>query len=181
MHLGPGIRKKGNWQLSGGNLATSPDKTTKKVPHWEVQRKQSSNAAGNIMSSGGVKEENSLRSRQTGPSFLKGCQGLSMTQPPAPPASPHFPMFCIKFRSWSPFGHIANKKKIHERRKVLMWAYFRFSEIQEIMQNQPVLEETEREIYSDNLENETVPKIRNYNEFFYGLTLINIFYTKEAV
>lgn len=97
MHLDPGIRKKGNRQVFSGNLAVSPDRTTEKGRHREVQRKQPSSAAGNIMYSGGVNKENSLRSRQAGPSFLRGCQGLSMTQPPAPPASPHFPVFCIKY------------------------------------------------------------------------------------
>lgn len=59
---------------------------------------------------------------------------------------------------------------------------FQFSEIQEIVQNQPVLEEPEKETDSE-LENETTSKKSEtvFNEFGMRLTLINIFCTEEAM
>lgn len=49
------------------------------------------------------------------------------------------------------------RKHIKEGNKLLMQTNFRFSEIQEIVQNQPVLGEPEKETDSE-LENETTSK-----------------------
>lgn len=108
------------------------------------------------MSSGGLNQENSLGSRQAGPSFLRGCQGLSMTQPPAPPLPPtssHVPMPCVKLLGASPHMERQQIKSKYgkEGKKVL--------EAQEIIQNKPVLEEMGGG--SDHLENKTLSKSQN--------------------
>lgn len=46
MHLDLGVKGKDNQRLTSGNLAASPDMTTKQVAHWEAERKQLSSAGG---------------------------------------------------------------------------------------------------------------------------------------
>lgn len=102
----PGFRNQGkdSPRLPSGNLAAAPDKATRQAPGWEAGREELPRAAGNRMSARGLNQEKVLGARQAGPSFLRGCQGLSMTQPPAPPASLPVsptpfpvPMLCIKY------------------------------------------------------------------------------------
>lgn len=55
-----------------------------------------------------------------------------------------------------------------EGNKVLIWTNFRVSQVQEIIQNKPVREGTEKKADSDNLENETVVKLETIlNDFVF--------------
>lgn len=165
MYLDPQIKGKDNQWLPSGNLAASSDKTTRQVPwvrSWE-------NAALPVLEGTECLQEGWTRktawdpAKQVLPSWgdakVFPWRSLQLLLPP-----PMSPCSAASILGAGPRVESERRTSKQEGNKVLIWTNFRVSQVQEIIQNKPVQEGTEKKL-TDNLENETVLKVRNYIEW----------------